>query len=255
MVTSTKKSLHLKKLDPSKKMKKNFTMVVIGHRGTGKSSLMRDILFHLHTMGFPRVVIFSGTEEANSYFSKFVPKEYIHSGLDLEKLKSIMDAQKQIVTSCREAETKLGKASTVDTRLVIYLDDVMFKRRASHSEVITEIFLNGRHWNITLVLSTQYLMLLDIACRSNIDFLFTLREPIPKNRVKLHENFFGMFEKRQDFFNVLDQCTQNYECLVLDNTSPSMDVESCVMWYKATLDVPEFVFGSRAFQKFAQQKE
>lgn len=246
-----KAPLHLKRFDPAVHIKRDFTMVALGQRGTGKSSLMRDLLYHLHIQGYPRTVIFSGTEAANSFFSKFVPREYIHSGLDLDKLSDVWESQKQIVRSCRDAERRSGKSVKIDTRLVIYLDDVMYDRKVSRTKVITEIFLNGRHWNTTLVLSTQYIMLLDIACRSNVDFLFALKESKPKNRIRLYENFFGMFEKKQDFFNVLDQCTQNYECLVLDNTTPNTSIEKSVYWYKACVDIPPFVFGSRTFQKYA----
>ena len=31
----------------------------------------------------------------------------------------------------------------------------------------------------------------------------------------------------------MDDCTQNYECLVIDNTSKSTNFEDVVYWYKA----------------------
>ena len=33
----------------------------------------------------------------------------------------------------------------------------------------------------------------------------------------------------------MDACTENYECLVLDNTSKSNKIEDCVFWYKAPI--------------------
>jgi hypothetical protein len=33
----------------------------------------------------------------------------------------------------------------------------------------------------------------------------------------------------------MDACTENYECLVLDNTVKSNRIQDCVFWYKATL--------------------
>ena len=249
---SVRTPLRLRKFDPDHYLKKPFNMVILGHKHTGKSTLMKDFLWHLHTLGYPRVVIFSGTEEGNDFFSKCVPKCFVHGGLDLDKLKAIVDAQRRIVGSCREAETQLGRPPGVDSRLVIVLDDIMYKKYATRSEIFGELFMNGRHWNVTILLSCQYIMLLDIACRSNVDYLVCLREPVPKNRQKIYDNFFGMFPRKQDFYNVLDQCTQNYEALILDNTSPIMDVEKSVMWYKAELSIPVFQFGSKPFQKFGQ---
>jgi hypothetical protein len=37
------------------------------------------------------------------------------------------------------------------------------------------------------------------------------------------------------FNKVMDACTENYECIVLDNTSKSNKIEDCVFWYKARL--------------------
>jgi hypothetical protein len=33
----------------------------------------------------------------------------------------------------------------------------------------------------------------------------------------------------------MDACTENYECLVLDNTSKSNKITDCVFWYKAPI--------------------
>jgi hypothetical protein len=237
-------SLTLKRFNPLEAFReKCFNMVIIGHKHTGKSTLVRDIAYRVHQLGFPRCVVFSGTEAGNSFYTSFIPSAYVHTGLDMSKLTSIVDAQRQVVANVRDAEKKAGGSVGVDTRLVIILDDIMYKRNATKSELFGELFMNGRHWQITLILTCQYVMLLDIACRSNIDYLMCLREAIPKNRIKLYENFFGCFPRRQDFFTVLDRCTQNYEGLVLDNTHPVLEIEKCVLWYKAEVSLPAFMFG------------
>ena len=40
------------------------------------------------------------------------------------------------------------------------------------------------------------------------------------------------------FNQVMNACTENYECLVLDNTSKSNKIEDVVYWYKAALHKP-----------------
>lgn len=241
-------ALHIKRFDPQQQLQGGFNCLVLGKKNTGKSTLIKDILFHLHRQGRPRVVVFSGTEESNEHFSSFVPHAYIHPGRDIDKLKDIIDIQRKVVSSVKTAKNELGHRPPVDTRLVIVLDDMSFRKGMSKTELFTEMFLNGRHWGITLILSSQYLMLLDIACRSNVDYLFVLRETIPRNRLKLYENFFGVFGKKADFFSVLDACTQNYEALVLDNTSPNLSIDKCVFYYRASVRLPTFTFGDDRFQ-------
>lgn len=241
-------SVHVQKFEPERQLRGCFNCLVLGHKHTGKSTLMKDILYRLHRQGYPRVVVFSGTEESNEFFSSCVPKPYIHSGADLDKLRSIVEVQRKVVASVKDAENKLGERPAVDTRLVVVLDDLMYKKGMTRSELFSEIFLNGRHWGITLIMSCQYVMLLDIACRSNVDYLFVLRETIPRNRAKIYENFFGVFQNKADFFQVLDACTQNYESLVLDNTSPNLTIDRCVFYYRGELTLPSFMFGGDRFQ-------
>lgn len=247
--------LSINKFDPMHQLTDCFNMVILGKRHTGKSTLLKDIIYRLNAKGYPRIVVFSGTEEGNEFFSSCVPKPYIHNGLDMDKFKAVIDVQRKIVTSCREAETQLGRPPDVDTRLVIILDDLMFKRNMTRNEVFSLIFLNGRHWKISVILTCQYMMSLDTACRANTDFLFVLRESIPKNRDKIFENWFGIFNSKKQFFHVLDHCTKDYEALVLDNTQPTMAVERCVFWYKGELNLPPFMFGGDKFKKWAEDKK
>ena len=41
----------------------------------------------------------------------------------------------------------------------------------------------------------------------------------------------------------MDKCTENYECLVLDNTGPTNQINECVYWWKAKIDLPPFKIG------------
>ena len=43
---------------------------------------------------------------------------------------------------------------------------------------------------------------------------------------------------------VFDACTENNECIVLDNTVKSNNVEDMVFWYKADIGLPEFRIAS-----------
>jgi hypothetical protein len=95
--------------------------------------------------------------------------------------------------------------------------------------------MNGRHWKIFFMLTMQYVMDLPPALRANVDYVFILRENIIQNREKLYKSFFGIFPSFDMFCKTMDACTENYECLVLDNTVKSNKIQDCVFWYKASL--------------------
>jgi hypothetical protein len=44
-----------------------------------------------------------------------------------------------------------------------------------------------------------------------------------------------MFPTFEIFNQVMDQCTENYECLVIDNKVQSNKLEDQIYWYKATI--------------------
>jgi len=86
------------------------------------------------------------------------------------------------------------------------------------------------------MLTLQYCMDLPPALRGQIDYVFILRENIIENKVKLYKHFFGIFPTFDSFNEVMNQCTENYECLVLNNRSTSNKIEDVVFWYKAKVD-------------------
>ena len=55
-----------------------------------------------------------------------------------------------------------------------------------------------------------------------------------------------MFPTFEIFCQVMDQCTENFECLVINNNAKSNKLEDQVFWYKA-MSHPDFQMGARVF--------
>ena len=227
-------NLQLKKFDP-RTMGDDRICVFIGKRNTGKSYLIRDIMNYKKHI--PTGIVQSATEECNKFYGDFVPDLFIYNEFDKEAIERVMVRQKKLI--------KDPKKKNIGTFLLI--DDCMYDNRFLKETVMREIFLNGRHAKIFFMLSMQYCMDLPPALRANIDYVFILRENIVANREKLWKNFFGIFPNFDLFSKTMDACTENYECLVLDNTVKSNKIEDCVRWYKAKSPAPKFRVGSPTF--------
>ena len=242
--------VNLKRFEMKKAAKKTaqktFNAIAIGKRNTGKSVLMAEILYYLSKQDIPRACVFSATEEANRFFCKFIPDSFIFDETEVEtRLQSIVQDQRDLFM-----KRELGLISSdTDLRIVIVLDDIGYDKKALRCEIIKFIFMNGRHFDIIVVLAAQHPMQLSPEIRSNSDYILCFKESNAKVRKNLYENFFGIFEKPAHFKNAFDACTQDYGCLVLDNTVPSGDVNDVVNWYKATPD-REFKLGSRDFWRY-----
>jgi hypothetical protein len=228
--------LCLRKFDPSK-MKDAATCVVLGKRNTGKSVLTKDIMWHKRDR-IPAGVVFSATEEGNSFYSDWVPPTFVYSNFDRDALQGVIDTQKK--------RKKEGTASN----LFLILDDCMYDKKLLKDTSMRMLFMNGRHWKFFLLLTAQYCGDIGPDIRSNIDYVFLLRNNIPNERDKLYKNFLGMMPSFASFCQLMDNTTNDYECLVLDNTSCSNNLEDCLFWYKANPARPAFRMGAPSFWRF-----
>tara|TARA_E500000178_G_scaffold279695_1_gene279563 strand:- start:9198 stop:10046 length:849 start_codon:yes stop_codon:yes gene_type:complete len=211
------------------------TCVFIGKRGTGKSTLVADILYHCRKI--PLGVAISATEDGNAFYSSYIPDIFIHSEYKTDIIQQIVSRQKKAIS------TTPGKKNLNNDAFVL-LDDCMYDKKMIRDPNIRGIFMNGRHWRITFMLTMQYCMDLPPDLRTNIDFVFILRENIIQNQDKLYKNFFGIFPHVDTFREVMNSCTEGYDCMVLDNTSRSNKITDCVYWYRAKPD-RKFKIGSK----------
>jgi len=230
-------TLQLKKFNPSK-MADDKVCIFIGKRGSGKTTLVTDILWHKRHI--PIGVVMSGTEDGNHYYKQFVPDLFIHGDFSKDTIEKILDRQKRIVSSGKE------------TPAFLLLDDCMYDKSYMKETCIRQCFMNGRHWKLFFMLTMQYCMDLSPDLRANVDYIFVMREPVIKNRQRLYENFFGIFPTFKMFSDVFDACTENYECMVFDNTSKSNKIEDCVFYYKAPIR-KNFRIGSPAMWSYHQK--
>ena len=105
---------------------------------------------------------------------------------------------------------------------------------------------------IMLIITMQYPLGVPPNLRTNIDYTFILREPYIANRKRIYENYAGMFPTFEMFCQVMDQCTENYECLVINNNAKSNKLVDQVFWYKADPH-PPFKIGGDRFWKYSEK--
>jgi hypothetical protein len=246
-------TLDLKKFDMrSISFKYNETkgpvITLIGRRDTGKSFLVRDLLYYQQDI--PIGTVISGTEEGNGFYSKMVPKLFIHNEYNTAIIENILKRQRTVLKQIkREMETY--KKSTIDSRAFVILDDCLFDSIWTRDKMMRLLFMNGRHWKIMLIITMQYPLGMPPVLRTNIDYVFILREPYIANRKRIYENYAGMFPTLESFCQVMDQCTENYECLVINNNVKSNKLQDQVFWYKAD-NHNDFKLGSKEFWELSK---
>ena len=143
------------------------------------------------------------------------------------------------------------KRSNIDPRAFVILDDCLYDNTWTKDKMMRLLFMNGRHWKIMLIITMQYPLGVPPNLRTNIDYVFILREPYLANRKRIYENYAGMFPTFESFCQVMDQCTENYECLVINNNAKSNKLQDQIFWYKAE-SRPDFKLGSKEFWEISK---
>jgi hypothetical protein len=246
-------NLELKKFDMKNiKYKSSETqgpvIVLIGRRDTGKSFLVKDLLYHHQDI--PIGTVISGTEAGNGFYSKMVPKLFIHDEYNTAIIENILKRQKMVIKQINKEVAAYGKCN-IDGRAFVILDDCLYDNSWARDKLMRLLFMNGRHWKIMLVITMQYPLGVPPNLRTNIDYTFILREPYINNRKRIYENYAGMFPTFESFCQVMDQCTENYECLVIANNAKSNKLDDQIFWYKADAH-RDFKLGSKEFWEMSK---
>ena len=223
-------------------------VVLIGRRDTGKSYIVRDLLFHHQDI--PIGTVISGTEAGNGFYSEHIPKLFIHDEYNTAIIENILKRQRQVLKQVKR-EIESYKKTTIDPRAFVILDDCLYDASWTRDKMMRLLFMNGRHWKIMLIITMQYPLGIPPNLRTNIDFVFILREPYIKNRRIIHENYAGMFPTFESFSQIMDQCTENYECLVINNNSKSNKLQDQIFWYRAEPH-GSFKLGSKEFWELSK---
>jgi len=225
-------------------IKDDKVVVLIGKRETGKSFLCKDILYHHSNIPVGQVI--SGTEAANEFYSQMVPKLFIHEEYQPPIIHNILKRQRMMLD-------KWKANKSIDPRAFLVLDDCLYDNSWTKDKNVRSLFMNGRHFKILFIITMQYALGIPPNLRTNIDYIFILRENYMSNRKRLYEHYAGMFPNFEMFCQVMDQCTENFECLVIHNNAKSNKLTDQVFWYKADPH-DEVRLGSKEYWEFSENK-
>lgn len=216
--------IKLRKFD-IRSMTDNCIVVVIAPRGSGKSVLVNDILYNKRHIPIGRVM--SHTDHLTKDFAKHVPSIFIDKKFDPEKIKKLMKRQEKAL----EENWKNPGAFMV-------MDDVLSDNSWRKDDTLSEVFFNGRHYQMLAIMSMQTPLGVPSTLRDQIDYVFLFDYPNEKARKKLYENYAGCIKNFKTFNAVLDAATEGYGCLVIDNIARRKNKDKkdpCIYHYTAEM--------------------
>jgi hypothetical protein len=219
----------------------NPRIAMIAKSGSGKSWIIREIMYYLSKTNIPAGTVIAPTDKMTKFFDDIIPKSYIHHEYKEDIIPRILHRQKLIIEK-NEHRKKEGK-KLLDPRAFLIMDDCMSTKHLWLKDpTVLSVFNEGRHYQLTFILAMQYAIGIQPELRNNFDFIFLLGEDTYSSRKKIYEHYAGVFPKYDIFDQVFNQVTDNYGCMVLDNRIRSTNIQKKVFWYRSK-ETPSFKIG------------
>jgi hypothetical protein len=212
-------------------------VVVIGKRQTGKSLLFKDIMYRHRDI--PCGTVISATESVVPFYNSFTPSIFIH--YDAIPMESVVEnVVKNVVkrqTNFKSIVESGMETNVVDARYILVLDDCVWDSKSWTKIKSILLTTSDRLNNMLFLMTMQYPLGILPDLRKSIDYVFIFRDNNISTRKRIFESYAAMFPSFEIFCSVMDQCTDNYECLVIIDTSSKTtnEFQDQVFYYKAEL--------------------
>jgi hypothetical protein len=219
----------------------NPRIAIIAKSGSGKSWIIREILYFLYKDKIPCGTVIAPTDKMTKFYNDMIPRSFIHHEYKENILPKVLLRQRTIIE--KNVERKKLNKKLIDPRAVLVMDDCMSSKHLWLKDAsVLSIFNEGRHFQLTYILAMQYSLGISPELRSNFDFVFLLGEDNFSNRQRLYTHYCGIFPTRDLFEMTFSELTNNYGCMVINNRVRSNDLKRKVFHYKSQ-KTPDFKIG------------
>ena len=190
----------------------NKTVALLAKRNSGKSCLLKYLVStELHK--FKKIFVICPTEKINRFYSDIVDDECIFDNYNEKWVNKIIDKMTEINSNKPDKERK---------NILLILDDVVSDHNFHQSPSLKKLFVRGRHINIAIILTFQYLHLIPPVARNNLDYLFVGQLNKQSIDLLINEFISGDISK-EEFIKMYNKNTKDYNFLVINNTSVKDD--------------------------------
>lgn len=231
-MSSNEKCIELKKIDIGE-MSSYSNILIIGRRGTGKTFLTTDILFHINK-NIPKGCIMSATD--SRHYANIIPPSYNYDEYNsniIEKITKDKFETNKNICSININNNNNDNDNDNDSNSFLVLDNCL-NDHDWKTKYLRFLLMNSKNFKHTIIITQSYPYVTP-TIRENFDYIFVLRERNERMRNKIYESFVGNLALSfESFCQIMDQCTESYECLVIDNTSVSYKIQENLFWYKAS---------------------
>ena len=194
----------------------NKTVTLVGKRCSGKSFMLKHILqYEAHK--FAKIFCICPTESINHFYSDIIPANCIYESYSEEWATQLIEKLTAVNSNKKPEEQK---------KVLLILDDCIADLDFHHSKTLRNFYSRGRHYGVSLLVTTQYLNSLPPLIRNNSDYVFVGQQ----NRASvelLQQQFQSGDITKKEFLDMYYRCTMDYNFLLINcNSVKDTDLNS-----------------------------
>lgn len=148
-------------------------ITIVGLSNSGKTTILRSIMYKLMGKGIYRTYIFSATADIyrNTDYD-FCEGRNVRK-INMEKIRQLKEAQEVIVK--KEAKDKRIEAKWIAIILDDFIGDDECNLMSKMSKIISQLAVSGRHYKICTIVLTQHLNKLPPVIRQQSNYIFVTK--------------------------------------------------------------------------------
>ena len=139
-----------------------FNICMLGARRSGKSVASYKLTEYLRPR-FDLIISFLGTKNCNQELCDFIGKHY-------DPRLNFVEFKPRVLQTLLAQQEELIEAGTPREVLIVF-DDV-FASNTRHVEILTQLFIRGRHYRISIINSAVCFTTVQKNCRRCLDIMF-----------------------------------------------------------------------------------
>jgi hypothetical protein len=161
-----------------------------GPRKSGKTTLTFDVTKELGQR-VDYCFVMCPSPSAIEEFQQIVPRSFIYTQVDTDVISRIMTTQRKLIAKGRRRN------------ILLILDDCLSTEGFGKSEAMTDLFQNGRHQQVTVIVIAQYIKTLPPLLRENVEYLFIFKTANTGVLEEYHKSYFNSaLPAKKEFFKV-----------------------------------------------------
>ena len=201
-----------------------FSAILYGQRRTGKTTWLTWFLYCMQGK-IDHVVCFSSTNFTGHY-SQYMNPDLCYDEYNEDVLQKVLDIQAATPKPQRK-------------RILVILDDVLDQEsELRKSSALKALFTMGRHFGISVVVSTQYAKCFPPTWRRNVDFA-CIFYTFSRDMCDIYFKEYGMLLNKNQFFSILASACTGFRALLIRPCTRSSNIRDV---YQLTEAMPHRAF-------------